>query len=157
MPTNYWLTVFNLKTWDDFVIGGQAVAGFPESAKNIVLKIRLNDYLLCYLMGISRFIAVVQVMDASYQESGPPYGPVFAWRVPVRPVVSLAPERAVPIKEIRDLSIFKKASHPHGWRAFVRRSPYKWESSDGEIVLRILRDASSHPKTRPFIKSATNA
>jgi predicted RNA-binding protein len=64
---NYWLVLFTGTTWDEFLKAGANVAGFRESKWTTVQKIKPGDYLLCYMIGISRFIAVLEVTSPAFK------------------------------------------------------------------------------------------
>lgn len=66
-------------------------------------------------------------------------------------VSELTPKTAVPIKELKDkLSIFEDLKSPNSWTGHVRRSPFKWKVSDGEIVVKAVQEAKKNPIERPF-------
>jgi hypothetical protein len=68
----------------------------------------------------------------------------------VKSVVTLTPETAVPVQELRDrLSIFADLKSPMAWTGHVRGSPARWKTSDGEVVLEALLAAKANPVTRP--------
>jgi hypothetical protein len=46
---------------------GANVSGFRESKWTTVQKIKPGDYLLCYMIGISRFIAVLEVTSPAFK------------------------------------------------------------------------------------------
>jgi hypothetical protein len=56
---SYWLDLFTGTTWDEFKAAGAKVSGFREYRWSTVQKIKLGDYLICYLTGISRFIGIL--------------------------------------------------------------------------------------------------
>lgn len=147
----YWLDLFTGSTWKEFLDAGGAVSGFRESRWKAVQKMQKGDYLLCYLTGVSRFIAVLEVKSAPFQDASPIWkDDAFPSRVRVAPVVVLTPETAVPVYDLKDqLSCFLEASTPVAWTGHFRGSPAKWRSSDGEVVLAALREAKQNPKVRP--------
>jgi hypothetical protein len=56
---SYWLDLFTYKSWNEFLEAGGAVSGFSEGRRAMVQKMREGDLLLCYLTGVSRFVARV--------------------------------------------------------------------------------------------------
>jgi hypothetical protein len=77
----------------------------------------------------------------------------FPCRVRVKPVITLTPETALPVYDLRDrLSCFLEASSPVAWTGHFRGSPTKWKTSDGEAVLAALQAAQSNPTVRPIDK-----
>ena len=57
----YWVVIFTLKTWAEALAAGGNIVGFRSSSKGNFQKMAIGDYLLCYLIGISRFVAVQEV------------------------------------------------------------------------------------------------
>jgi hypothetical protein len=55
----HWLDLFTGTTWEEFLRAGGNVSGFRESKWTTVQKIKRGDYLLCYVIGLSRFIGVL--------------------------------------------------------------------------------------------------
>lgn len=63
----YWLDLFTGTTWNEFVAAGGDVSGFRENRWNTVQEIRPGDYLLCYLTGPSRSVAVLLGRDLGFE------------------------------------------------------------------------------------------
>jgi predicted RNA-binding protein len=151
MAKTYWANLFSIETWREFRAAGANVSGFTERSASVVSRICRGDILLAYVIGVSRFVAVLEVTSEPYVDHDPIWkGEQYPLRVGVTPLVLLTPETGVPIKDLRDqLPMFIDSESRDSWRAYVRRSPYKWPSVDGEIVLRILKGESQNPKKRP--------
>lgn len=148
---NYWLDLFTGTTWQEFLDAGAKVSGFRERRWKTIQRVKPGDYLLCYLTGVGRFVAVLEVVSAAFWDEHQIWkGAVFPCRVKVKVVVSLTPETAVPIRELKDvLTIFQNLRIPHAWTAHIRGSPAKWKPSDGEAVVRTVEEASRNPVVRP--------
>jgi hypothetical protein len=151
MARNYWLNLFTGTTWEEFRITGGEVSGFREGRWRTVQQLTPGDYLLCYLTGISRWIAVLEVVSEPFKDDAPIWKDEdFPCRVRVRPVVTLTPETAVPVFELRDrLSAFRDLKTPNAWTGHFRGSPARWNTADGEAVVAALREAEEHPVHRP--------
>jgi len=151
---NYWLDLFTGTTWAEFKEAGGNVSGFRESRWKTVQKIRLGDYLLCYLTGISRFIAVLEATSEPFRDNATIWkDEAFAARLRVKPVVELTPETAVPIQALRSsLSIFKDLSSPNAWTGHLRGSPTRWDPADGEAIVTALLEAQKNPIVRQVDK-----
>ncbi len=147
----YWLDLFTGTTWQEFLDAGGDVSGFRENRWTAVQRIKLGDYLLCYLTGLSRFVGVLEVVSEPYHDTSPLWNDeAFPCRVKVQKVVTLTPETGVPITDLRDeLSMFADQSRPNSWVGHVRGSPAKWSAVDGEIIVRAIKDAESNPVIRP--------
>ncbi len=155
MPKSYWLNLFSFKTWTEFREAGSRVTGFRESRWNTVQRIKPGDLMLCYLTGVSRWIGLLEVTGPAFEDREPIWeDDPFPVRLPVRPLVELVPETAVPILEMKEeLSIFQNLTNPHAWTGHLRGSPTKWKTSDGEAVEAVLANAVRNPVERAFDSS----
>jgi hypothetical protein len=70
-PRTYWLDLFTGTTWGAFVAAGASVSGFRENRRRQVETLKPGDYLLCYLTGVSRFIAVLEVTSEIFHDTMP--------------------------------------------------------------------------------------
>lgn len=148
---NYWLDLFTGTTWQEFLDSGGAVTGFRERRWKIVQKIKIGDYFICYLTGISRFIGLLKVTSKAFQDDTPIWKDEdFPCRLEVKIISNLTPETAVPVHELRDrLSFFQNMKSNIGWTGHFRGSPTKWKTKDGEEVVAAIRDAEKNPVIRP--------
>jgi hypothetical protein len=150
----YWLDLFTVETWEEFRAAGMSVSGFRESRWVTVQKIREGDLLMCYLTGASRWVGMLEVEGKPFYDTTPIWSSeAFPARVPVRAIVALDPEHAVPVLDMRDeLTVFQGLSNPNMWSGNFRGSPYRWKASDGEAVFAALRDAQANPVFRSLGK-----
>jgi hypothetical protein len=105
------------------------------------------------MTGISRFIGILEVVKAPYQDSTKLIwkDDIFPCRLGVKPVEMLTPDTAVPILDLKDrLSIFDPDKNPTSWTGYVRAAPSKWKDTDGEIIAQAVAEAKKHPVSRPF-------
>lgn len=154
MARNYWLDLFTVETWEEFLINGSSISGFSESTLKTVQQMKQGDYLLCYLTRASRWVGVLEVVGDAFVDSSEIWkSQIYPNRVPVRTVIELEPELGVPVLDMRDqLSVFQGLGNPNLWSGPFRRSPTKWKTSDGELVLQALEEAKNHPVRRPMGK-----
>lgn len=147
----YWLDLFTGTTWQEFVKSGAQVSGFRENRWKAVQQIKVGDCLLCYLTGISRFIGILEVVKPPFKDTATIWKQdVFPSRVGVKLIESLTPETAVPVLELRDrLSIFNNEKGPSYWTGFVRGSPSKWKTPDGDAIVQAILQAKKNPVVRP--------
>ena len=61
LARQYWIDLFTGKTWDEFIAAGGRTSGHRASKSKMVKRIKPGDWLLCYVTGVSRFIAVLEV------------------------------------------------------------------------------------------------
>jgi predicted RNA-binding protein len=148
---NYWLDLFTGTTWKEFLDAGAEVSGFRERRWKTVQRMKPGDYLLCYLTGLSRFVAVLEVLSPAYWDETPIWrDAVFPCRVKVRVVVTLSPETAVPVLQLKHLlTIFENLRSPFAWTGHFRGSPARWSTSDGEAVVSAVYEANQNPVLRP--------
>lgn len=149
---NYWLDLFTIKTWQEFLDAGGTVSGFRSSRWSTVQKIQPGDYFLCYITGISRWIGILEVVSESYKDNSIIWkDDDFPCRLNVKVVVALTPETGIPVIEMREqLSIFQNLKSPFAWTGHFRGSPAKWKISDAQIVVEAIQLAESDPVQRPF-------
>ena len=68
---SHWLDLFTHVTWQEFLDAGANVSGFRESRWNTLQKVKIGDYFLCYLTGLSRWIGLLEVTSASFRDTSP--------------------------------------------------------------------------------------
>jgi hypothetical protein len=143
--------LFTGVTWHEFLKAGAAVSGFREGRRKTVQRIEPQDYLLCYLTGVSRFIGILEVTSEPYWDETPIWkDELFPCRVEVMVVASLTPDTAVPIFDLKEqLSIFQNLKTPAAWTGHVRGSPKRWSTSDGTVVTDAVLEATRDPISRP--------
>ena len=140
----YWLTLFNQSTWQEFLDAGAEVSGFPETQQKIVRRIKPGDYLLGYLTGVSRWIAVLEVTSEPYDDLERIWKQaLFPCRVKVKVVARVEPEAGVPVLSIsKDLRMFDNLKTPN-WGLLFRTAPRELHPSDGELITNAVKQATS--------------
>lgn len=139
----YWLSLFNQTTWQEFLAAGAEVMGFPETRQNTVKRIKPGDYLLGYLTGVSRWIAVLEVTSEPYQDITPVWKQAtFPCRVKVNVVASVQPEVGVPVLSLsKELRLFDNMKTPN-WGLLFRIAPRELHPIDGELITNAVKQAS---------------
>src|ERR1019366_135749 len=100
-----YLDLFTPETWQAFVRRGCDVSGFRVWGKVIASKIKPDDVLICYVVGLGRWIGALRVLSNAYEDSAPYFveqEDPFVIRFKVEPIVTLEPVRAIPIRDIWD-------------------------------------------------------
>ncbi len=148
---NYWLNLFTGSTWQEFLDAGGDTSGFREKRWRMVQQIKVGDYLLCYLTGISRFVGILEVIKPAFKDSSPIWeGEDFPSRLGVKIHTALTPETAVPVRELSDkISFLNEMDTSRGWTGRFRGSPGRWKVPDGEAVLAAVVEAQTSPVKRP--------
>jgi hypothetical protein len=136
----YWLQLFTIPTWNRFVETGAKVAGFRENMRHSVNRIAPGDYLLAYLTGVSRFIALLEATSQPFVDRTPIWPEaVFPERVSVRIIASLTPETAISVHDLSHrLSMFRNTTSASGWTGSFRQSPSRWSESDAGVVIKAI-------------------
>jgi hypothetical protein len=148
----YWLNLYTWHTWQEFVASGGQVSGFREGRWKSVQQIKKGDIFLCYLTGLSRFFAVEEITGNPFQDNSPIWGEdVFPSRLPVKVLLALEPQFAVPVKSLKDeLSYFQNMKTPHSWSGAFRGSPVEIKRQDAEVIMAALHAAEQNPVTLEF-------
>lgn len=154
---NYWIQLFSVSTWKQFIGAGSSVTGFRKSRWSSVCKIQPGDYLLAYLTRVSRFAGVLEVTSAPYEDETPLFREeLFPARVKVNPVIALTPESAIPVRELSSkLSMFRNLKTVYSWAGRFRSSPIRWLQPDAEEVVSALQRAAIAPAYRPVESSVS--
>jgi hypothetical protein len=155
MQPNYWLDLFTGKTWDEFKAHGGNLSGFRLRRRRMAEQIKPGDYLICYLTGLSRFIAVLEVKSPCFEDNSTIWiDESFPLRFKVAIKHELTAKTAIPITELKDrLSIFRNLSSPHAWTGFFRGSPHRFTPEDGQVIVDAISHAITHPVDRDFDQS----
>ena len=124
---------------------------FRESRWKTLQQIKPGDYLLCYLTRLSRFIGVLEVTSETFRDKTQIWkDDIFPCRLRVKTIVTLTPETAIPLDQLKDqLSVLSGYGKSWTWTGHFRGSPTKWKPTDGEAVLRALKQAQTNPTVRP--------
>jgi len=149
---NYWLDLFTAVTWQEFLEAGGSVSGFRESRWSALQKVKVGDYFLCYLTGVSRWVGLLEVTSEAFRDTAPVWkDESFPCRVKVKVVAKLTPETGVPVKEMKDqLSVFQTSGGALAWTGHFRGSPTKWKTGDGEAVTKMVLQAAESPVVHPI-------
>jgi hypothetical protein len=148
---NYWLDLFTGTTWNEFQKFGATISGFSDRKRNIVQNIQPGDILLCYLTGVMRWVGALEVIGQTDDKTPIWKDAEFPIRLKVRPLLMLAPTNGIPMSELEGKVQFFQTSADRGkFKGFVRGSPAVFKvMQDGDLILRLLRDAEKSPVSRP--------
>lgn len=157
---SYWLDLFTPYTWTRFQEHGAQVSGFrPRQRKTAFARVKCGDMLLCYVVRLSRWCGVLEVVSEAFEDATPIFADTndpFPIRFRVRPQVMLDFEHAVPIEDAAlwpHLSFTRTlAVGAFGWAqsAGLRQSLLQLQSADGEIISRVLHEQAQHPRVFPL-------
>jgi predicted RNA-binding protein len=147
----YWLNLFTGKTWQEFQTAGSQVSGFRERNWNRGRAIKSGDIFLCYVVGVKRWVGLLEVAGERYRDDSPIYQEeVFPVRFPVKPLVILTPGHGVPMESLAgQLTFYTKDTPSRMWSGHLRGSPTKYRDEDGEVIAAAIREAAANPVMRP--------
>ena len=136
----YWLSLFNQTTWREFLEAGGEVMGFPEIRQKVVRKICPGDYLLAYMTGVSRWIAVLEVTDEAFDDLSRIWSQaLFPCRVNVKVINSVDIEKGIPALSLsKKLRMFDDLKTPN-WGLLFRVAPKELYPEDGRVIFEAIQ------------------
>jgi hypothetical protein len=151
LAMTYWLDLFTGQTWQEFREYGATVSGFRKRMHNAVNRIKPGDVLLCYLTGVMRWVGALEVHGPSREKKMIWEFDEFPERLSVKPIVLLEPEQGVPMEQLEGkVDFYRSRADRPGFNGFLRMSPNRFKrSSDGELILNLLRATEKEPVNRP--------
>lgn len=147
-----WTHLYTGRTWAEFLDSGGTITGFPERRWPTVQQITTGDLILCYLIGLSRYVGILEVTGTPYIAYKPIWSErVYPARVAVQVRLELLPEYGVPVTSLaHDLSYFRNIKRPQDWGAHFRSAPILETAEDAEILINALEIASEDPVYRDY-------
>ena len=156
---NYYLNLFSAATWSAFIKNGAQVSGFSKYQRTQASSIAPGSIMLCYLVGVSRWVGALQTTSEIYEDSTPIFKPVddpFVIRFKVKPLVTLEPSKGIPITadEVwKQLDWTKNVQvGAVGWGANFQRSLRKIPDSNGKLLINLLQEQERSPKPYPLTR-----
>jgi hypothetical protein len=144
----YFLAVFSPDTHAAFSASDRSVMGFRERHAKAATKVARGDLLLCYLTGLGHWVGVLRIEGATYHDETPTFterDDPYVVRFAVSPVVWLAADRGVPIRDdaIWTKLSFTKAHDKRGsrWTGSLRTSLSPMKPDDGALLEHAMRRA----------------
>jgi hypothetical protein len=148
----YWLDLFSGRTWEEFLAAGGTTSGFRAGQATAAKKVKPGDRFICYVVGISRFIGVLEVIEHIGWDETPIWSSdVFPVRFKVQPVVSVPFEHAIPVIELHD-RLDMLAALPRGSNVghLFQGSLREIRKKDGDTILDALQKQTERPVAWPI-------
>lgn len=147
-----WTHLYTWASWQAFLNAGGKVTGFPERRWTTVQKIAPGDLILCYLLGLSRYIAILEVTGEPFKGYQSIWAErLYPSRVPVKVALALLPEYGVPVTALSNqLSYFKDLKDPRHWTIHFRTSPILEHPADADLIIQALENAAEDPVFREY-------
>src|SRR5262249_18470183 len=137
---NFWSDLFTPETYEAFGRSDRTISGFRESQRSMADKVRVGDKFICYMVRMSRWIGILDVLEGPFTDDTPIFVPdddPFVVRFKVKCAVWLPLEKTIPIHEPEVYSrlTFTRDVRPGGyWLGPLRRSLVKLNQQDGEFL-----------------------
>ncbi len=133
----YFVGLFTVDSWQEFLAHGGNIMGFQENKASSVHRLRHGDRLLAYLTRVSAFVGVLEVVGEPFYDATPLWSDgEFPVRIAVKVRDSVPIERAVPMAAVLPKLSFARAKPrlPAYWSIHVRSSPRRWLRADAKTV-----------------------
>jgi hypothetical protein len=156
---NYWSDLFTPETYEAFSRSDRTVSGFRESQRPMAAKVHVGDKFICYMVRMSRWIGVLEVLQGPYSDATPIFVPdddPFVVRFKVKATVWLPLEQTVPIHEpdIYSRLTFTRDVKPGGyWLGPLRRSLQTLEDEDGNFLDELLHKSQAERRILPWTRT----
>jgi hypothetical protein len=146
---NYYLGLFTVKSWEEFLRHGAHTMGFTDKKKTSAGKLQAGDLILCYLSKVSAFVGILEVTGPAFSDNRQIWSDgLFPVRLPVRTAVELPLSHAIPMNTLRGHLSFLPKEGSKYWSIHVRTSPKLWKKSDGKIIFARLEKRLAEFKAR---------
>lgn len=144
---SYWLDLFTGNSWEEFIKAGANTSGYSEHHWKGMKQVKIGDYLLCYITGISSFVGVLEVISDPFKAMTRIWTDSdYPCRFRVKPVLTLDINTSVPIREILPaLSFSVNPPHPMAWVGRFRKSLTKFSQEDAETIITAIEEAVKSP------------
>lgn len=157
----YFTDLFTVET-EAYLRSDRTVSGFRETQMGMAQRIKPRDKLLAYVKGLSRWAAVLEVLDGPFVDRKPIFVPSsdpFVIRFHVRPSTCLDLEQAVPIlePEVFDRLSFTQGRRHGYWLGPLRRSLQHIDDDDGDFIEGVLNRQKVSPREFPIDSDVIDA
>lgn len=137
----FYTNLFSPDTFETFTHSPRSVSGFSKHQLAWAKRLQKGDRFICYLTKLGRWVGVLEVLGDCYTDESPFFFPKddpYVVRFKVRPIVWLAKEHALPIREkfiwtalsfTKDVEVGSAA-----WTGKVRTSLNKLSDADGQFL-----------------------
>ncbi len=153
---NYLSDLFTPATYEAFSKSDRTISGFRESQRTMAEKVKRGDNLVCYMVRMSRWVGVLEVIEGPFIDRSPIFVPEddpFVVRFKVKPAVWLSVQQSVPVHDpevFSRLSFTRDASPGGYWLGPLRRSLQKLTPADGEFLVTLLTQVQQEGRTFPL-------
>ncbi|MDG0024562.1 hypothetical protein [Trinickia sp. Y13] len=153
----YFIDLFSPETYLAFARSTRDISGFRIRHKNTAEKIKRGDVFVCYLTKLSRWFALLEVVEGPFIDDAPIFlseNDPFVVRFRVRPTIWLDIDKGIPI---HDRSVWERLSFTRdlkeggiAWTGKVRSSLVQLGEQDGAFLAERLAAQALERKTYPL-------
>ena len=141
----YYLNLFSPETYEVFTRSNKDTSGFRVRQQNAASRIAVGDKFICYMIKLSRWVGVLEVMSKWFRDDTPLYYETddpFVIRFKVRPLAWLPKEKAIPIRDERvwhRLSFTRDygLDYPY-WTGKLRTNLNQLDEEDGRFLEELI-------------------
>jgi hypothetical protein len=141
----YFIDLFSPETYEVFAASPRNLSSFRLRHESLAKRVQIGDRFICYLTKLSCWFGVLEVMGQSFKDDTPLFYPIddpLPVRFPVREIVWLPVEQAIPMRDERvwhSLSFTKHlAEGSSAWTGKVRSSLTRLDDKDGLLLEELL-------------------
>ncbi len=141
---NYWTDLFTPETYEAFARSDRSISGFRDTQRGMAERVRVGDKFICYMVRMSRWIGVLDVLEGPFVDNTPIFLPEddpFVIRFRVSPAVWLPLEQTIPIQDdtvFSRLTFTRNVEDGGYWLGPLRRSLQKLDVEDGQFLNELL-------------------
>lgn len=152
----YYLDIFSPETYEAFSKSPKDVTGFRIRQESLARKIQPGDKFICYMTKLSKWIGILEILGEYFIDESPLFyekNDPFVMRFPVKPIIWLPKENAIPIHEdeVWNSLTFTKDhdKQSSSWTGILRSSLNRLDESDGKLLEDLLISQESTGKIYP--------
>ena len=145
----YWISVGSEANFRLAEARGWDLFGFKSTRRAEVSRMRPGDFLVFYLTKIMRFGGIAEVTSEYFEDHqrvfASPKKPAedYPFRVRVKPVIVLAPEQYVDVREVGPTLEFTRKWPPEHWRLAFQGALHEIPTRDFERIAGLMGQASA--------------
>ena len=144
----YWIVVGSEENMRIAEARGFDIFGFKSTRRSEVSKMRPGDKLIFYLTKIMKFGGLAEVTSDYFEDHAKVFrsekkpGEDYPFRVKVKPVIVLAPEQYLDVKEIAPAMDYTKKWPAEHWRLAFQGNLHEIPESDYKRIESLMRQAA---------------
>lgn len=137
---NYYLAIFNERSWSEFLDLQEKVYGTTEKKFNRAQKIHKGDYFICYVSRLKQIVGLLKINSEAYLDYTKVWDDgIFPVRFKVQVIVAQSIERGITITQfMNDIELFKHLTKKNKWSGFFLNSFNKFPQEDALFIINEL-------------------